>query len=387
MRIALCLEYPIGQFGGTEVLVRELIQGLSAGHEITLVSPDDPSTLKGSSVSAHLTRHFTWKPREISTAKSRQLAQALAQSGIQIAHFHLGGNYGWGNRFPNHSPIIHLSRLGVRCCSTVHLVVHPLDGYCGPEKPLWFKLAMFPLAWLGKMHTLAHLRREITVSRHDYRKLQRWYFPLRRKFAQIYHSRLRETPAETPPPAREPIIINVGHVATRKGQPILAEAFARLAGRYPEWKLYLIGPIDEPLAGEKIKEIARRHRLEDRIVLTGARTDVLQWMDRAGIYVQPSLKEALGLALQEALFRSCPCIGTTAGGIPELIEHRRTGLLVEPGEPTELAHAIDSLIANPGLRESYGRAGSRSIYERDMTATQMIANHIRLYESLLSESQ
>ena len=65
-------------------------------------------------------------------------------------------------------------------------------------------------------------------------------------------------------------------------------------------------------------------------------------MSRAAIYVQPSFWEALGLALQEAMFAGCACVGSRAGGIPELIEENKTGLLFEPGNVAQLAAALEA---------------------------------------------
>jgi glycosyltransferase involved in cell wall biosynthesis len=185
---------------------------------------------------------------------------------------------------------------------------------------------------------------------------------------------------------REPIILNVGHIATRKGQIVLAEAFAQIANKHPAWKLCLVGHFAEESAAEQIKQIAKKNKLEERIILAGARDDAFDWMSRAAIYVQPSFAEALGLALQESMFRGCPSIGTRAGGIPELIQHQKTGLLVEAGSVNQLAQAIESFIESKDLRETYGRAGADSIVEKGMTFEQMIANHIRLYESILQDN-
>ena len=382
-KIALCLEYPVGQFGGTEILVRQLIRGLADRCEITLVSPDDEAGFKNSPVAGQVAHHIVWKPAEVSRTNSVQLAKALSDAGVRLAHFHFGGVFGWGNRFPNQCPILFFHRYGIAACSTVHLVVHPLDGYCGPKKPLWFKLALFPVAWTAKLQVLRRLACEIAVSQHDYKKLQNWYWPQRGKFRQMYHSRLRLDATRSTTTPREPIILNIGHIAVRKGQSDLVEAFVQLAPRYPEWKLLLAGELTEMPAAESIRALAAKHGLSDRIQLLGARKDAFELAQRAAIYVQPSHFEALGLALQEAMFYGCPAVGTRVGGIPELIGHQKTGLLVEPRNPALLAQAIESLITNPALREQYGRAAAASIVQKGMTEDQMFANHLRLYESIL----
>lgn len=386
-KIALCLEYPLALRGGVSVLVETLLEGLRERFDLILVSPDKPEDLRESSTGKWIAGHVAWTPSAVSPQTSQQLARELAARGVQFAHFHMGGVYGWGNRFPRHCPIPYLAKLGVPAVSSVHLVVSPLDGYCGPQKPRWFKLAMLPLAYAGKLHQLAHIRREIAVSNHDAQKLRRWYRPMRAKFLQMYHSRLRAgSRVETDPTNREPLVLNVGHIAWRKGQLVLAEAFVQVAARHPGWRLMMVGAVLEQSIVEKIRAIAKAHKLEDRILLPGERGDALALMSRASIYVQPSYYEALGLALQEALFQACPAIGTRAGGIPELVEQERTGLLVEPGDSAQMARALETLMNNAALRERYGKQGAASILEKGMTVEQMIAKHIRLYESILNPS-
>lgn len=385
-KIALCLEYPLALRGGVSVLVETLLLGLKDRYELILVSPDTPESLAGTKVGPFISKHFSWDRNNVTPAAARRLASELTAIRVDLAHFHLGGNFGWGNRFHGHCPIPYLDKAGIATCSTVHLVVHPLDGFCGPQKPWWFKLALFPVAWTAKMRVLSHLRREIAVSQHDARKLRRWYWPLRGKYVQMYHSRLQAGSRGQTVPTREPVILNVGHIAWRKGQIVLAEAFALVAPRHPEWKLCLAGQFMEQSTVGSVRAIAKTHNLEDRIQLPGERSDAMDMMNHCAIYVQPSYHEALGLALQEAMFLGCPSIGTRAGGIPELVQHEKTGLLVEPGNPEQMARALETLMSNPQLRDRYGRAAADSIVQRGMTAEQMVANHIQLYESILKGS-
>ena len=159
MRIALCLEYPLGLRGGVSVLVETLMAQLAQrGHEIVLVSPDTPETLRSKDASGLVKQHIYWNQPKPSRADARKLAEQLAAAKIDVAHFHAGGNYGWGNRLPYRCPIYFLDRLDVPCLFTAHLVVDVFNGYCGPQKPGWFKLLLLPLAWCGKMQQLRHTR-------------------------------------------------------------------------------------------------------------------------------------------------------------------------------------------------------------------------------------
>ena len=228
------------------------------------------------------------------------------------------------------------------------------------------------------MQQLWHTKCEIAVSQHDFKKLRRWYWPLRNRFTQIYHSRLSGKPGEPIGP-RKPIILNVGHIAWRKGQLVLAQAFARIAQRKPEWVLQLAGSCGEQPIIDDIRKLAEQPHLAGRIVLLGERTDALELMQAAAIYVQPSFWEALGLALQEAMFTGCACIGSRAGGIPELVQQDKTGLLFDPGNIDQLANALESLIDERPRREALGRAATASIYERGMTVEKMTERHLEVY--------
>lgn len=381
--LALCLEYSVLGYGGTEVLVAELIRGLSRNFTISLVSSDQ--SLQGTWVESLIFQHFRWDSTNPTRESCKALAEQLAGGGVQLAHFHCGGAFAWGMRFIGRCPIGYTAKAGVICVTTVHLVVSLFSGYCGPRKPYWFRLLLLPVAWLGKAHVLSCLAAEIAVSKHDLKKLRLRYSPFAGRFQQIYHSRLHDT-GERHPRSNTKVILNVGHVAWRKGQHLLAAAFARIAARYPEWHLKFAGPILEEDCGEYIRHLAEQTGLQGRIELLGSRADTSELMREASIYVQPSLQEALGLALQEALWEGCACVGAQTGGIPELITHGENGLLFRAGDVASLACALERLLSTPPLRDRFSSQGRASITEKQMTAKEMTARHMELYGSLLSRT-
>jgi glycosyltransferase involved in cell wall biosynthesis len=384
--IAQCTEYSINAFGGTEVLVAALIRELSPRCKMVLVSNDDSEAIACSDVASLLHAHIPWRPEEASPETARNLAAQLRAHAVSLAHFHFGGNFGWGNRMLNCSPLLCVHRAGIPCLSTNHGVFALLDGYCATWRPTWLKLALLPAAWLSKMHVLSHLKTEIAVSQHDLRNLQRWYWPLRRKFRQIYHSKLHrdETPAADVP--REKTILCVGTIGFRKGQAVLCDAFARIAARYPDWNLVLVGRAAEPFLIAEIEAVRTRSRLENRIRLVDGDSDeaIAERMRSAEIFAMPSLHEGLGLSLQEALFRGCACIASRVGGIPELIDEGRNGLLVSPGNADELATGLGRLMSDEPLRKALRACAPGSILEKGMTAEQMARVYFALYEEVLS---
>jgi glycosyltransferase involved in cell wall biosynthesis len=82
------------------------------------------------------------------------------------------------------------------------------------------------------------------------------------------------------------------------------------------------------------------------------------------IYIQPSLNEGMGRALIEAMAAARPVVASRVGGIPAIVEDRRTGLLVPPGDPGALAAAIAEVIEHPEFGRALGLAARERIDER-----------------------
>lgn len=382
MRIAFCLEYPIGQAGGVSVLVLTLLREFATEEKCVLVSPDTPESLAGAGIGELVRQHFAWSPAKPTAETAAALAGSLAAAGIELAHFHFGGNFGWSNRQPARCPVLRLAQRCVPVVTTIHMAVGLLHGYCGPQKPLPVKLALLPFAWLNKLRVLRHVRREITVSRQDYERLRSWYWPMREKFCHIYHSRIRSL--EAPPAEREKIILAVGHLAQRKGQLVLAEAFLRVAAEHPDWKLMLAGHAAEPATFQQLQALAARAPRPGQIELPGQRDDAEALMRGAAIYVQPSFHEGLPLSLQEALHHGCACVATRIPGNVELVEHDRTGRLVPPGDAAALAATLKELMAGADLRARLAAAGCAEMLARGMNANAMIRQHRELYAAVLA---
>ena len=379
--IALGCEYPLSVRGGVTILVEELIAGLSQEFRVVLISPDRKIDIEERE-GVH--EHIFWEPRAVSRATSRSLAKQLANSNVRLAHLHFGGVFGWGVRVPGQSPFPFLARTGIASVSTSHLVVSILNGYCDEKKSFAFKLALLPVAWLGKLSALRHVQTEIVVSIAGCKKLQRWYRPLQNRFRHVYHSRIHPESLSSSAVPREQMIVCVGHIAFRKGQHILADAFAQAAHQLPGWKLVLVGHNAEEACWRQIEEIATRSHLRGRIQLIGRHEDVSDFFKRAAIYVQPSLFEGLPLSLQEAMFQGCACIATAVDGNLELIDNESNGLLVPVNQPAAMAAGLVRLASDTSLRDKFSVRARESILRKEMTAPRMVGHYIELYKTILA---
>jgi glycosyltransferase involved in cell wall biosynthesis len=385
--VALCTEYPVAQGGGVGVIVEELAAGLRDEFRLLLVSPDPEGAVATASGSSPFSAHLSFQlaalpPSPAYRRQSQELVRRLKVENTAIAHFHCGGTFGWGNRWPGLSIPELCSRQGIRAVWTNHLTALPDRVYAPPGRPAWLGKLLSPLARAGKARQMAAVDWEIAVSDHDLDFFRREYRCDGVRLKRIYHSRLEKQP-EPSPGNRLPIVLAVGHLAFRKGQDVLVRAFLRIASRFPEWRLIVAGPDG---GGGCLQEIERQigsHPEGHRIELAGACSHPMELMAKASIFVQPSLEEALGLALQEALFCGCPAIGSRTGGIPEVIEEGRTGLLVPPGDSAALATALASLIENEAMRGEMSRQGQVSIAAKGMVRKGMMDAHRKLYMELL----
>ena len=104
--------------------------------------------------------------------------------------------------------------------------------------------------------------------------------------------------------------------------------------------------------------------LAGRVVFTGRVSNVPTFLRAADIFAFPSEFEALGLSLVEACACGVPAVATRTGGIVDVIEDGRSGLLVPPGDPLALAAALRRLLTDEELREELGRRGRKVVCSR-----------------------
>jgi glycosyltransferase involved in cell wall biosynthesis len=176
----------------------------------------------------------------------------------------------------------------------------------------------------------------------------------------------------------EPVLITVGRLAPPKDPFTLLEAFQRLS----RGRLLVVG--DGPLRPQ-VEAFLRSSPVGDRVRLLGEREDVPDLLAAADLFLLSSHKEGLPRAIIEAMMVGLPVVATRVGGVPELVEHRRTGLLVSPGDPQALAQALQTLIEDPALARQMGIAGQQKAL-REFTLDQMCARTYRVYQEVLHQT-
>jgi glycosyltransferase involved in cell wall biosynthesis len=180
---------------------------------------------------------------------------------------------------------------------------------------------------------------------------------------------LQELPFSTLSPefqqVENPVILYLSNYVRGKGQEYALRSFARLAAKYPSWRLKFVGGdlgLEKNIVfGTELQALAANLNIQDRIVWQGYTEDVRAEYERAGIVVNFSDSESFSLTCQEAMYYGKPLIATRSGGPAELIDDGETGLLVPVRDIDAMTAALDRLLSDSELRSSLARNGYQSV--------------------------
>jgi glycosyltransferase involved in cell wall biosynthesis len=189
-----------------------------------------------------------------------------------------------------------------------------------------------------------------------------------------------EAGAEPPPLPDVPRLAIVGRLIPIKGHDVLLRALARARERLSGLTLEIAG--DGELEPE-LRATAARLGVDGAVTFLGRVAPVEPVLERAEVVVVPSFGEGFGMVALEAIERGRPVIASDVGGLPEIVDDGRTGLLVPPGDVEALARAIAELAADPARAAEMGAAGrARALAEFSQErCTERIA---ALYEAALA---
>lgn len=177
------------------------------------------------------------------------------------------------------------------------------------------------------------------------------------------------------------IIVAVGRLAPEKGFKYLLEAVQMIGEDEQEVKLFIIG---EGVLGNDLKSYAERLGIQERVIFTGFRKDVLSFLSLADIVAMPSLTEGIPIALLEAMALGKPVVAARVGGIPMVVSHGETGLLVEPTNPRMLSDAIKKILTDEDMAFKLGMAG-RKFVEEKFSAEVMRCKYGKVYERMIEQ--
>ena len=180
------------------------------------------------------------------------------------------------------------------------------------------------------------------------------------------------------PSLQPPRLIMVARFNEQKDQATLLKAISCLSSPF---HLDFVG---SGSSLESHKALAQSLGVQDKVSFLGDRTDVPKLLAQSQIFILTSHYEGLPISILEAMRAGLPVIATKVNGIPEEVEHGKTGLLVPDKDVEELAKALSTLIESPELRQQMGKAGRQKFLD-EFTIERMIDETRTVYEQVLKQ--
>jgi glycosyltransferase involved in cell wall biosynthesis len=184
-------------------------------------------------------------------------------------------------------------------------------------------------------------------------------------------------------PSQSRVVGTVARLEPVKGVDYFLESMREVLDRMPDVHFLIVGDGSQRKA---LQDRARELGIENNITFTGIRDDVPSLMSIMDLFVLPSLNEGMGRVLVEAGLMAKPAVATKVSGIPELVKHQETGILVEPRSSKELASGIIELLSKPQQAHYLGQ-NAKSRMAENFSAQSMVDKIEALYKDLLLSKQ
>jgi glycosyltransferase involved in cell wall biosynthesis len=179
-----------------------------------------------------------------------------------------------------------------------------------------------------------------------------------------------------------PVVGTVAMFRHSKGHRVLLRAIPQVLEDEPGAEFFWVG---DGVGRAALQQEVAQAALETKIHLAGFREDVAACMAAMDVVVLPSIKsDGVPQVILQALAMRRPVVATAAGGIPEVIQHQQTGVLVPPNNPHALAEAIVRVLREPGLAAAWALAGEQLI-NTHYTMEHMIDRTAAVYTAVLVE--
>lgn len=175
------------------------------------------------------------------------------------------------------------------------------------------------------------------------------------------------------------VFVIVANLIPYKGHMDLLEAFSQITPN-ANWDLLIVGN-DSSGIQSSLKKQATALSIASHVHFLGGRDDVSDILHSSDIGILPSHEEGFSNAILECMAAGLPMIVTDVGGNSEAVQHGKTGIVVPPHNPDELAKALEELLADEQIRNRYGKAGKR-YQEVNFSLEACVQSYEELYSSL-----
>lgn len=278
----------------------------------------------------------------------------------------------------NYPPYSFITHLNIPVIITVHGLNSVRVKRSYPKSDyLNFKFILYPYF---EKKALKNATKVITVSRWAKEKSDR-IIGIDSKTTYIPNGIVYDRYGNTQPKnIFHPSIFFVGRLVKFKGVDILIKSFQMIKKTYPNIHLYIAGNGPQ---GRKLKSLARKLNVHNEITFLNflSEDEKLKMFKSADIFVVPSRIETFGIVVLEALASGAPVVASNVGGIPEILDNGKYGLLAEPENPEDFAQKIITLIKDKNLRDELREKGKQRA--KEYSWDDVASKTLELYSSVL----
>jgi glycosyltransferase involved in cell wall biosynthesis len=375
------------------LFVHTLNRGLvDTGCEVTVVAPHDPGSKKIECMDDIRVRRFRYGPDRMETIAYRGTMHELVRESVKamllFAAFmiafltaitvealrnrpHLMHAHWW-------FPAGFLAWLVSLVSGIPYVItVHGTDAQLAGRSPLFSNLCRRVLSRArAVMVSSDYLRSTLTASLSPKRTGQLRLFKVPVP-VEPFHDRESAAKGDRRPNS----ILTVGRLTEQKNIGVLVDALVILKEEGIPFEALIVG--DGPQRNEIERRIAEGG-IADRVTLklSSGRRELAEHFAECGVFVLPSVREGLGLVLAEALLMERPVVASKNGGSTEIVEDGVTGLLFDPGDPHDLAEALERLIRDRGFAEKLALEGRERVRSR-FSATGVARRQAEIYRTVL----
>lgn len=343
--------------GGAERLLATLARaGRPVGLHVSVVS------LTGATANGHVGRQLTDEGVEVhhldvhglrDPRDVRRLAQVIRRSGADVVHCHL-----------HYAAVLGVpaaALAGVPSVCTFHHVARAeeLIGRAGLRERI-------------AVTSASAAQRVVFVSHASLASFRRLHVGRRSHWTVVHNGvdvdEFRPSPDARPPDdlgvpdgAKTAVLVAAMRGPFEKGHEEAIDAWPTVTAAVPDAHLVLVGDGRNAAA---LRTRADAAGVGDRVVFAGARTDVDAIVRAADVALLPSRNEALPTVLLESAASGVPAVASRVGGIPEIVRHGSTGVLVDPGDTAAVADGVIGLFGDDAVARRLGDAARRDVQER-----------------------
>ncbi len=366
-------------WGGAQRHVFDLATAMrDKGHDVAVALGGDGTLRTKLEAAGIYTHSIATLGRDISTGKDlgslKEVMSIIRHRRPDVLHMHSPKAAGLGS--------VAGRLLGVKS------IIQTVHGWAfNEDRPVHQRALIIFFSWL----TMLLCHKTIILSEHEYTQALR--FPWVKE-------KLRLIPLGIKPPifisidgAKQAVAKQIGMTATdfnkktvigtiaelhpNKGLSYLINAFAIVVAQYPQTILIIIGDGQELTS---LHILIKEKKLEQNVFLAGYMDNAAEYLKAFTLFVLPSLKEGLPYVILEAGSASLPVVATTVGGIPEIIEDMKSGVLIQPKNIRELSHALSFMIEHPEERRKYGATLKEKVL-KDFSIEKMTESVAALYDT------